>query len=192
MLEEERELTLEAKTKSSQAFGQVTISVMLVPFFGLVLYGLLPGIDQRSGAFLSLVCCCILLGILAFFWMLLMMESARFGQVSRIRRGWILSSKIFFERMVADISCGHPPDLAWSKALEFLERRDSNSFNFGGVQIWERDSSAKKMLLNNVVEESIVQFGLEIRRRSSNRLQKDGAHWIAWIRFTKITFSTSK
>jgi len=162
-LEEERELNLEAKTKSSQAFGQVMISVLLVPVFGAVLYALLPGLDSFKGLFLSLMCVCVLLGFLAFFWMLQMMESARFGQVSRSRRPWILSSKIFFERMIADIAGGHPPDLAWSRAMESLREQEPELLQYWGVQIWEKIGS-KKNSLNNGVEESIVQFGNEIRR----------------------------
>ena len=162
-LEEERELTLEAKTKSSQAFGQVLISVLLVPFFGAVLYALLPGLEHFRGLFLALICCCVLLGFLAFFWMLLMMESARFGQVSRDHRSWILSSKIFFERMIADISGGHPPDLAWSRSIEFLHQKEPKLLEQWGAQIWEKNST-KSVHLNNAVEESIVHFGIEIRR----------------------------
>jgi hypothetical protein len=162
-LEEERELTLEAKTKSSQAFGQVMISVFLVPFFGLVLYALLPGLEHFKGPFISLVCFCILLGVLAFFWMLQMMEDARFGKVSRAHRTWILSSKIFFERMIADVSGGHPPDLAWGRSIEFLHQQEPELLQNWGVQIWE-DISQKNTSMGNPVEESIVHFGVEIRR----------------------------
>ena len=161
-LEEERELTLESKTKSSQAFGQVMISVLLVPFFGGVLYFLLPGLVHFQGLFLSLVCFCLLLGFLAFFWMLQMMEDARFGLVSRSHRTWILSSKIFFEKMIADISCGHPPDLAWSRSMEFMHRQEPELLQNWGAQIWEKTSI--KSALKNPTEESIVQFGVEIRR----------------------------
>ena len=161
-LEEERELMLEAKTKSSQAFGQVLISVLLVPFFSAVLYFLLPGLAHFQGLFLSLVCLCLLLGFLAFFWMLQMMEDARFGQVTRAHRSWILSSKIFFERMIADISGGHPPDLAWSRSMEFLHRQEPELLQNWGAQIWEKLPA--KGNTKNPVEESIVQFGVEIRR----------------------------
>lgn len=161
-LEEERELMLEAKTKSSQAFGQVLISVLLVPFFGLVLYYLLPGLAQYQGVFLSLICFCLLLGFLAFFWMLQMMEDARFGKVSRAHRSWILSSKIFFERMIADVSGGHPPDLAWSRAVEFMHAQEPKLLQSWGAQIWEKFPNRGEV--KNPVEESIVQFGLEIRR----------------------------
>ncbi len=161
-LEEERELMLEAKTKSSQAFGQVLISVLLVPFFGGVLYFLLPGLHQFQGIFLSLVCFCLLLGFLAFFWMLNMMEDARYGKVSRSHRSWILSSKVFFEKMIADISGGHPPDLAWSRSMEFMHHQEPELLQNWGAQIWEK--TPMRGSLKNPVEESIVQFGVEIRR----------------------------
>jgi hypothetical protein len=161
-IDEERELMLEAKTKSSQAFGQVLISVLLVPFFGLVIYFLLPNLAQFKTIFLSLVCFCLLLGFLAFFWMLQMMEDSRFGQVSRSRRTWILSSKIFFERMIADVSGGHPPDLAWGRAMQFMQTQEPELLQTWGVQIWEKNLSTTST--KNAVENSIMQFGIEIRR----------------------------
>ncbi len=161
-LEEERELMLEAKTKSSQAFGQVLISVLMVPFFGFILYFLLPGLAEYQGLFLSLVCFCLLLGMMAFYWMLTMMEHARYGRVSRSHRTWILASKVFFERMIADISGGHPPDLAWSKSMEFMHQQEPELLQQWGAQIWEK--FPLRSLSKNAVEESIVQFGVEIRR----------------------------
>jgi len=161
-LDEERELMMEAKTKSSQAFGQVVLSVFLVPFFALILYFLLPGLDKNQGLFLSLVAISLLLELLAFFWMLLMMEDARYGKIQTSNRTWMLSSKLFFERMIADISCGHPPDLAWNHSVNFLRKQEAILLQKWGVQLW--DPLPVRGTSQNQVEESIVQFGSEIRR----------------------------
>lgn len=161
-LEEERESMMEAKTKSSQAFGQVLISVVLIPFFGFVLMILLPGVETNKAMFFSLVCFCLLLGFLAFFWMLRMMEDARFGKVSPSRRSWMISSKMFFEKMIADITVGHPPDVAWCRSMEFMHDQEPELLSGWGVQIWEKFPERSRG--RNPVEESVLNFGVEIRR----------------------------
>jgi hypothetical protein len=162
-MDEEREMLLEARLKSSQAFGQVMISVILVPFFGLILYVMLPELSEHRGLYLSLVSVCMMFGLLAFYWMLAMMEDARFGGIHRQKRTWVLSSKLFFERMIAEIASGMPPDLAWSSAMRFLCEREPNLTQGWGVQIW--DPFQKKGLKTvNPVEDSVVVFGMEIRR----------------------------
>lgn len=161
-MEEERALLLEAQMRSSQAFGQILVSVALVPFFAFVLYFLLPEISQTPGVFLSLVMVSLLLVFLAFFWMLLMVEDSRSGRIRRSRRAWLLSSKLFFERLIAEISGGNPPDLAWSAAMVFLQEREPDLVRSWGVRIWDRFPTLGQD--EGTLEDSILRFGLELRK----------------------------
>ena len=162
-MEEENALMLEAKMRSAQAFSQVLLSVLMIPFFAVILRYLLPEIAEKQGVFYTLFCVSMLMGMFAFYWMLQMMEDARYGNIARKRRSWILSSKLFFEQLIAEISGGHPPDVAWSKAMLSMHLRESELLQSWGVQIWETHQS-KRSKRKNEVEEAIVQFGTEIRR----------------------------
>jgi hypothetical protein len=161
-IEEERALLLESRLRSSQAFGQVTISTLLVPFFGLVIYFLMPEIAQNLEAFLLLMLVSLLMVSLAFFWMLLMMEDARAGKIARSKRSWLLSSKLFFERLIAEVASGNPPDLAWNSAMLFLEARESELMGNWGVRIWDRFSSFRQD--QGRLEDAILRFGQDIRK----------------------------
>jgi hypothetical protein len=161
-IEEERALLLESRLRSSQAFGQVTISTLLVPFFGLVIYFLMPEIAQNLEAFLVLMSVSLLMVSLAFFWMLLMMEDARAGKIARSKRSWLLSSKLFFERLIAEIASGNPPDLAWNSAMLFLEARESELLGNWGVRIWDRFPPFRQD--QGRLEDSILRFGQDIRK----------------------------
>jgi hypothetical protein len=173
-IEEESSLLMEARTRSSQAFGQVLISVMLVPVFGFALYFMLPDLADHQSLYFSLLTFCLLLVMLAFYWMLVMMEDARFGLISKEKRTWLLSSKLFFERMVAGVAGGMPPDLAWTSAIRDLERIEPNLISAWGVRIWDQIPSLRPGALNPV-EESIVGFGIEIRRTVQQSLTEGTA-----------------
>lgn len=159
-LEEERELLMESETRSSQALGQAILSVGLVPFFALMLFYLLPGIQESMWTFLCLVLFSLLLSMLALIWILGMTENARFGKIHRNKRNWILSSKIFFEKMIAEVMGGSPPDLAWSLAVEFMSRHEPEMTLEWGNQLWD----PIRIPEGTGIEKSIVRFGGEMRR----------------------------
>ncbi len=162
-MEEETALLLESKMRSAQAFSQVLLSTLLIPMFAILLYFLLPELNRNLGLFLTLVSVSLMLGVGAFYWMLQMMEGARYGNVSFHRRGWILSSRIFFEHLMGEISGGHPPDIAWSRVVASTVFNEGDLLQGWGIQIWEK-IEFNRIKGNHPVEVTILQFGCEMRR----------------------------
>jgi hypothetical protein len=162
-LEDQVEFILDAKTKSSQAFGQAIMGLMLVPSFGLVLYWMMPGVQEAPRSFFLLVLFSLLLSASAFIWMLSMVEQARFGNLKAENRRWLVSVHSSLERILALISTGSPPDLAWKKTMEELFRTDETLVSAWKLQVWDPDFRTPSGI-ENESERLILGVGQEVRK----------------------------
>lgn len=162
-LEEQVQFILDAKTKSSQAFGQAFLGLIMVPVFGLALYALLPGIENSLRSFLLLMFFSLLLSFAAFVWMLSIVENARFGNLKSENRPWLVTVHATLERLLALISTGHPPDLAWKTAMSELEKNDQTLVHAWKSQIWDPDFRVSP-LIENESERLILCLGQEVRK----------------------------
>ncbi len=162
-LDEQVEFIQEAKVKSSQAFGQAILGIVLVPIFSLVLYLLMPGIDQSTQAFILLSLIAFLWSSIAFIWMMSMSDRARYGNMRTQNRRWLVSVNSTIERILALISTGLPPDLAWRKAMEELSLYDLELVKEWKLQVWDADF-APGVRRDNECERLILGVGIEIRK----------------------------
>jgi hypothetical protein len=166
-IEEQVELIQDCKVKSSQAFGQAIIGVVLIPTFALALYFLLPGLEAAQNEFLLLVLFVIFLGSLSFIWMISLMDQARFGNLPGEKRQWPVSVTASLERLMAMISTGLPPDLSWKKMYAELSVQDPSLAAHWKSQVWDSDSSSASpaaLLSANSCERLVVSVGDEVRR----------------------------
>ena len=161
-LEEQTELIQEARVKSSQAFGQAVLGMLLVPVFSLVLYFLLPGIEESKKAFFLLVLFSLLLSSIAFIWMMAMVDQARFGNIRSENRKWLVTVHSTVERILALLSSGLPPDLAWRQSIEELAAHDPKLAHAWKPQVWDSDFSTRSGA--NECEQLILNVGVEIRK----------------------------
>lgn len=162
-LEEQTELIQEAKVKSSQAFGQAILGMALVPVFSLVLYAMLPGIENFEKEFFLLSLFSFLVASIAFIWMLSMVEQARFGNLRSENRKWLVSVNATLERVLALISTGLPADLAWRKSIEELSSHDEKLATVWKAQVWDTDFSVAPGVMNEC-ERLILNVGVEVRK----------------------------
>jgi hypothetical protein len=162
-LEEQVEFILEARTKSSQAFGQAFLGLVLVPVFGLALFLMLPGIQESARSFFLLTLFSLLLSASAFVWMIAMVEHARFGNLKSENRRWLITVNATLERVLALISTGTPPDLAWKKSMEELSRFDESLVAVWKLQVWDPDFKIPVSVVNES-ERLILGLGLEVRK----------------------------
>jgi hypothetical protein len=162
-LEDQVEFILDAKTKSSQAFGQAFLGLILVPVFGFVLYFMLPGIQNSPRSFFMLLLFSLLLSASAFVWMLSIVERARFGNLKSPQRHWLVSVHSTLERILALISTGNPPDLAWKKAMSELVVTDQVLVSAWKLQVWDPDFRVSP-LVDNESERLVLMLGQEVRK----------------------------
>jgi len=162
-LEAQVEFILDAKTKSSQAFSQAFLGLFLVPAFSLVLYFMLPGIQNSTKGFLMLSFFCFLLALTAFLWMFSMVESARFGDLRAENRHWLVSVHATLERILALISIGDPPDVAWKKAMGELSKIDPGLVSSWKLQVWDPDFRVSPQI-ENQSERLVLGLGQELRK----------------------------
>ena len=161
-LEEQTELIQEARVKSSQAFGQAVLGMMLVPIFSFVLYFLLPGIEESRRSFFLLVLFSLFLSSIAFIWMMSMVDQARFGNIRSENRKWLVTVHSTVERILALLSSGLPPDLAWRQSIEELAHYDVKLATAWKPQVWDSDFSIQTT--GNECEQLILGVGVEIRK----------------------------
>jgi hypothetical protein len=164
-LDEQAELILEGKVKSSQAFGQAILGIVLIPVFAGVLYFMLPGIEQQAQSFFVMVLFSLFLGALSFIWMVSMVDQARFGNIRFENRQWIVSVNVALERLMALIATGLPADLAYRKTIEELAKLDVTLAREWKPQVWDSEIQASTGTVTaNESERLILNLGNEIRR----------------------------
>ncbi len=168
-LEEQTELIQLGKVKSSQAMGQAWIGMMLVPGFGSLLVLMLPEIKAHLSLFLGLILFSSFLGSLAFLWILSMVDQARFGGIQPENRKWLVSVNVSLERLLALISTGLPPDLAWKKTIEELALTDLALAREWKSQVWDQDFSLS-IPTENEAERMVLKLGVEVRRSIQSAL----------------------
>ena len=168
-LEEQTEIIYEGKIKSAQAFGQALLGLVLVPIFGLALYALLPELAQAKNEFFLLSLFAFLLSIVAWVWMISMVEQARFGNLRVENRSWLITVNLALERLLALIVTGAPPDLAWQKMMEELVLQDAVLAREWKSQIWDPDFSVQTSSPIDS-ERLVLQLGTELRRNIQTSL----------------------
>ena len=171
ILEEQIDFILDAKVKSSQAFGQAIVGIVIVPLFSLVLYFMMPGISGSPRSFFLLVLFSILLSVSAFLWMLSMVENARFGNLRPDKRRWLVNVHSTLERILALISTGSPPDLAWKKSMEELSISDLALVSVWKLQVWDTDFKVPATV-DHESERLILNVGQEVRKSIQTSLME--------------------
>ena len=162
-LEEQVEFIQDAKVKSSQAFGQAVLGLVIVPVFSLVLFLLMPGLQESAKAFLLLSLLSFLWSSVAFIWMMSLSDNARFGNMRSANRKWLVTVHATLERILALISTGLPPDLSWRKAMEELALYDSALVQEWKIQVWDPDFRVG-IKVENECERLVIGVGIEVRR----------------------------
>ncbi len=162
-LQEQAEFLLESRVRSAQALHQAALAVSLVPGFGLVLHFSLPGVREAGGTFALLALVSFLLASLAFFSILSSADRARYGNLRPEHREWWVLIHSTMERILALISSGSPPDLAWRRALEELYRSDRSLAHAWGTQVWDPFGEAGAPAGNDC-KRLILGLGVEMRR----------------------------
>ena len=168
-IEEQAELIQEGKVKSAQAFGQALLGLVLVPGFGVLLYLLLPELSQSLGEFLLLMLFSMTLSSIAWVWMVSMVEQARFGNMKTENRTWILGVNVALERLLALISTGSPPDLAWRKTIDEMALYDPTLAKEWKSQIWDIEFSVQTNVQSEC-ERLALSLGTELRRHIQTSL----------------------
>lgn len=153
----------EAKVKSAQALGQATMAFLMIPSAALALFYLLPGIQNEVGAFFSLILFALFLNALSFIWMLSLAEKARFANLPSEKRKWMVSVDATIDRIIALISTGLPPDLAWKRALEELSFLDQKLAHAWGLLVWDTEFQKPNLSLNDA-ERLMISTGIEVKR----------------------------
>jgi hypothetical protein len=151
---------IDARTKSSQAFAQAIACASLVPVLGLGLYAVVPGLEQNTKPWLFACICALILSGLGALWLLQIGEKARWGGLSPQNRVWILGSQCAGERFLAAVRCGTPPDLAWSKAIDFLTPDSRELALAWGRSIWEDRNHSS----SNGIETAMIAAGASIKK----------------------------
>lgn len=159
----------DARARSSQASGQALACSMLVPALGTALYFLLPTVREHAKAWAFACCSALLLTGIGALWLLHLAEVARWGGLAVKNRSWVLSSQCAGERFLALLRTGTPPDLAWTGALELLNKDSRDLALAWGYSIWESPGKTlqeEKCLINvhNPGEKAILEAGNSIKK----------------------------
>ena len=162
-LEEQTELILEGKVKSAQSMGQAVLGIGLVPIFGGILYAMIPEVQENTQDFILLLLFAGFFSSISFIWIVSMVDQARFGNLRTENRRWLVSVNVSFERLLALISTGLPPDLAWKKTIEELAIHDSTLARDWKALVWDPDFSIQSSAASEV-ERLILNLGVEVRR----------------------------
>lgn len=164
-LEEQAELILEGKVKSAQAFGQAWVGVFMIPIFSLVLYGMLPELQNFTREFLMLFLFSFFLAAISFIWMISMVEQARFGKIRPQNRSWVISVNVALERIMALMTGGMPADLAYKQTVEELALHDARLAREWKTHVWDPVvTSDFQFSLHSESEKLILNLGNELRR----------------------------
>lgn len=193
LIEEQTEWMFQAQAKVAPAQGQAVLAVLLVPTFALSLWFLLPDLQAYPLEFGAVVWAAGLMGLGAFFWMLEMSETARFGGLSVRQRPWMVAGVLVLERIQALVRIGHPPDLAWSQSVEELRTSYPHLVSVWSGTLWNDFKLNEKLQSGHSRSEALVLgLGSEIKRvvqtslieghGAIDRLEALQRSWIADIR----------
>ena len=158
------ELQKEAQSKSAQALAQALIAGILVPVFGVVLYGLLPGISERPWLWFfscALAFCSSLIGA---YWMLRMADSARWAGLKSKERPSVLGVQCAGEHLLALVRAGNPADMAWSHALEFLNAISPELGLEWGFSVWASHDDSALRAIHSPARRLLVELGWALRK----------------------------
>lgn len=150
----------DAKARSSQASAQVFVCSLIVPILGVSLYLILPEVERNLQSWI-MACGLALIGnAFGCFWLFRLSDSARWAGLRSEHRSWILTVQCASERLIALIRSGHPPDLAWVKSFELIQK-DSDALALSwGSTIWQ----SPKLRVSGKAEELIVHLASSFRK----------------------------
>lgn len=150
----------DAQARSSQASAQVFVCSLIVPLLGVSLYLILPEVERNLESWL-IACGLALLGNASgCFWLFRLSDAARWAGLRSERRSWILSVQCASERLIALIRSGHPPDLAWVKSFELIQKDSDVLALAWGSSIWQ----SPKFSISGKAEELIVHLASSLRK----------------------------
>lgn len=159
-----RDVLAQTESRSAQALAQALVAGVLVPVFGFVLYGILPGISERPWAWLF--GCILGLGssLTGAWWMLRLADAARWAGLKQVERPWVLGVQCTGERLLALVRAGTPADLAWSRALEFLNAVAPELALEWGYSIWATEPKPNTSKVSHAARKVLLELGSGLRK----------------------------
>lgn len=150
-------------SRMAQAYLQACVCFTLVPVLGLALFRILPGVSAHWESWV--LGCFLAIGIsgVGMVWLMRQGGAACWGGIRATRRSWVLAVHCAGERFLALVRVGNPPDLAWSKACDFLGRKEAELAGFWGYSIWEVDAEVQRRGFRDS-EKNLVETGHSIKR----------------------------
>jgi len=115
LADEHRESARLARAQSAQARAQAWVCAILIPLIGLTLYTLLPGLAENTGLWFACVAGALTYSSLGSVWLWKMADDARWAGLPHAKRDWPLIARCTYERLIAKVRSGTPPDLAWKE-----------------------------------------------------------------------------
>ena len=157
----------EAQSRASQALAQAWVCAAMVPFFGLALYFLLPGVSDHAMAWT--LACLAAFGVSAQggLWLSRMAERARWGGLSAHQTSWQLLGPCAVEKFLALLRCGTPADLSWAQCLERLAEDAPELARAWGHSIWSGSSKSLSGDLkkgSTPAAKSLMEAGSDLRK----------------------------
>ncbi len=141
---DQRESLKKAKARAAQSLAQALICFGLVPVFGSLLYALLPGLEKNFSVWLMACVLSASVSGLGAIWMIKQSEWARWGGLPYSKRNSVLTAQIGGERLIALLRGGEPADLAWVKAIQWIENHSSELASEWGHSVWSTETVTKK------------------------------------------------
>lgn len=170
-LAQENQEALElSRNRAAQAWAQACVCIGLIPFFGVGLYSILPGIETYRQIWALACSLAGMMGLSAAIWILRISDRARWGGLRTERRPWPLAIQILGERLLALIRSGLPADLAWSQAHERLRTECPTLADFWGGSVWQADFRSESG--QGDLERYLVETGDGLRRAIQTSLME--------------------
>ncbi len=136
LAERQRATLGRARARAAQAQAQAALSAALAPFLGVTLYGMLPGLSERLGAWTLACAGALLLTGAGALWMQRLAEQARWAGLRASERAWVLAAPAGLERFLAQVRSGTPPDLAWLEMVAELRPEAPALAHAWGSTVW--------------------------------------------------------
>ena len=92
---------VDARARSSQAFAQAGVCLLLIPLFAALLDQLMPGVDQARFEWVMATAIAFAMALAGATWMVRLADSARWGGLRPVARPWMLGAYCAIERFLA-------------------------------------------------------------------------------------------
>jgi hypothetical protein len=160
LLEQNRAALLEGSARTAQALGQAWISAAIVPILGLVLFWMVPGLDQRGQLWCAITVFACAWALLGARWIYRIAENARFGGLEKKERSWILAATVSGERFLSAIRTGNTPDVAYFHAHELLSREAPALASLWGSNPFQISAHRTEV---TTLRDSLMQMGTSLK-----------------------------